>query len=154
MEDAAVQRLRLTQRPNTCTIVRMRMLVDANCFLAVVLDEPERAQIIEVTRGQALAAPEVLPYEIGNALSAMVKRGNVQEDEVPPVWERVQQIPVELRAVDIRKALHIATAYGIYAYDAYYLLGALELRLPLLTLDKGLARVARNLDIAIVEFHQ
>ena len=54
----------------------MDVVVDTVVFLAVVLDDPEKPRIIEITvdgDGAALA-PEIVPYEIGNALSAMVKR--------------------------------------------------------------------------------
>ena len=52
----------------------MRLVADTNIFLAVALDEPEKEQIIQATAGADIIAPEILPYEIGNALSAMVKR--------------------------------------------------------------------------------
>ena len=52
----------------------MDLVVDANIFLAVALNEPEKNQIIQLTAGARLIAPEVLLYEIGNALSAMMKR--------------------------------------------------------------------------------
>jgi predicted nucleic acid-binding protein len=45
----------------------MRAVVDTSALLAVVLNEPERANIIAATRGYDLHAPSLLPYEIGNA---------------------------------------------------------------------------------------
>lgn len=52
----------------------MNIVVDTNIFLASVLDEPEKQQIIELTMGSYIVAPTILPYEIGNALTALVKR--------------------------------------------------------------------------------
>ena len=49
------------------------IVADANVYLAVILNEPEKKSIIENTRGVTLISPEVLPYEIGNALTAMLK---------------------------------------------------------------------------------
>jgi len=39
--------------------------------LAVALDEPEKKRIIDLTSGVDVIAPKILPYEIGNALSAI-----------------------------------------------------------------------------------
>jgi predicted nucleic acid-binding protein len=129
----------------------MEIVADTNTFLAVALDEPERAQIVKLTKGHDLVAPEVLPFEIGNALTALMKRGILQAGEVMAVWDVVQGMPVDLRPVDIKMALDIALRFGIYAYDAYFLECALGLRLPLLTLDKGMKSVARELAIKVLE---
>ena len=129
----------------------MKIVADTNIFLAVALDEPERPRIVSMTVGCDLVAPEVLPFEIGNALTAMVKRGTLPATQVMPVWDTVRAIAVDLREVDIRASLNIATKFGIYAYDAYFLECALSLRLPLLTLDRSMRHVARELSIEILE---
>jgi len=51
----------------------MKLVADTNTFLAVVLNERERSGIIQTTTGYDLLAPDVLPFEIGNALSSMLK---------------------------------------------------------------------------------
>ncbi|PZD72223.1 hypothetical protein C1752_03809 [Acaryochloris thomasi RCC1774] len=56
----------------------MNIVADTNIFLAVTLEEESKDRIIEVTEGCSLYAPEILPYEIGNALSAMVKRHQIE----------------------------------------------------------------------------
>jgi len=50
----------------------MKIVADTNTFIAVALEEPEKRQIIQFTVGKELVAPEVLPFEVGNALTAMV----------------------------------------------------------------------------------
>jgi len=129
----------------------MEIVADTNTFLAVALDEPERATIVELATGHDLVAPAVLPFDIGNALTALMKKGVLQAKEVGMVWDAVQAIPVDLRAVDIKEALGIAVRFGMYAYDAYFLECALGLRLPLLTLDKAMKSAARELAIKVVE---
>ena len=59
----------------------MNIISDTNIFLAVALNEPEKDTIIELTSNVTAVAPEILPYEIGNALSAMIKRKQVTYDE-------------------------------------------------------------------------
>ena len=129
----------------------MRIVADTNVFLAVALDEPERAGILAATAECDLAAPDVLPFEVGNALTALVKKGILEPDEILSVWESVQRIPVELRRVNIPGALSIAVERNLYAYDAYFLQCAMALRSPLLTLDQRLRDVARDMGIRLLE---
>ena len=96
-------------------------------------------------------APEVLPFEFGNALTARLKKGVLKADEVGASWEAVGRIPVDLRHIDIASALRIATTFNIYAYDAYFLECAACLRSPLITLDTGMQRVARRMGIQVLE---
>jgi len=143
--------VRLDLKRGKRTIVQIKVVADTNTFLAVALDEPERAAILRATRNLQLVAPTILPFEIGNALTAMLKRGALTDNEVIPVWESVQRIPVELRDVDIRCALEIGIANNVYAYDAYFLECSISMRCPLITLDRRLGTVAQDLGISIPE---
>jgi predicted nucleic acid-binding protein len=129
----------------------MRIVVDTNAVIAVALDEPEKPWLIELTEQAELAAPAVLPYEVGNALSAMVKRNRLTPDEAAQAWRVVRRIPVELLDVDVAEALELAMARGIYAYDAYVLQCAAKASCPLLTLDRAMKRAAETLKIALLE---
>jgi predicted nucleic acid-binding protein len=129
----------------------MKIVADTNTFLAVALKEPEKAKIIQLTKGHDLVAPEVLPFEIGNALSAMLKKHTLNTSQVTSIWNTVQTIPVEYFRVDILAALELAAKCNIYAYDAYFLECAIRLRCPLLTLDRRLKVVAENNDVKIQE---
>ncbi len=129
----------------------MRVIADTSVFLAVALEEPEKERIVRLTKGYDLVAPDVLPFEIGNALSAMLKRRALNEEEAMDVWDVATTVPVALQKVDIRIALGIALRQQIYAYDAYFIECALKIQVPLLTLDHGLAQVARELGVTILE---
>ena len=129
----------------------MKITADTNTFIAVALNEPEKDRIIRLTEGNDLIAPDVLPFEIGNALTAMMKKNALKKEEVASAWDVVQHIPVDLRHTDIKSALNIAIKFNIYAYDAYFLQCADNLRSPLLTLDLGMQRVAREIGITILE---
>lgn len=129
----------------------MKIVADTNTFIAVALNEPEKDFIIKSTEGYDLVAPDVLPFEIGNALTSMMKRKTLQADEVASSWDIIQHIPVDLRCIDIKSALKIAMKYNIYAYDAYFLECADSLRCPLITLDLGMKRIAREMGITILE---
>ncbi|MEE4363049.1 MAG: type II toxin-antitoxin system VapC family toxin [Desulfotignum sp.] len=129
----------------------MKIIADTNTFLAVALYEPEREKIIRLTLGHDLVAPDILPFEIGNALSAMLKRKRIQPEELLPVWDVTQQIPVDLRSVNIREALKTASKFNIYAYDAYFIECAISLHCPLITLDQRMIEVARSMGVKIME---
>lgn len=129
----------------------MKIIADTNTFIAVALNQPEKGKIIKLSEGHDLIAPDVLPFEIGNALTAMIKKNALKKKELESAWEIVQQIPVDLRHTDIKSALRIAINFNIYAYDAYFLECAENLRSPLLTLDPGMQRVAQKMGITILE---
>lgn len=129
----------------------MEIVADTNIFLAVALDGPERKRILQLTSGTAAAAPEILPYEIGNALSAMVKRQKLTESEALQVEQSAMRVAVRLVSVDIQASLRIALTHNIYAYDAYFLQCALRLSRPLFTLDRRMKQVADQIGVKVVE---
>jgi len=81
----------------------------------------------------------------------MMKKNALNKENIVSVWEIVQKIPVDLRHTNIKAALNIAMKCNLYAYDAYFLECAQSLRSPLLTLDLGMQRVAREIGITILE---
>ncbi len=125
---------------------------DTNIFLATALDEPEKPGIIRLTADAGMiCAPEILPYEIGNALSAMYRRRKLTEDEATIALRITSGIPVRLMPVDVERALRIATDFGIYAYDAYFLECAKSNGGNLMTLDQQMKRVASQLGLRVLE---
>ena len=129
----------------------MDIVADTNIFLAVALSQPEKENIITLTSEASALAPEILPYEIGNALSAMVKRKQLTYDAALSAFKITSLIPVRLVAVDIQQALELAFKLNIYAYDAYFLQSAKSLSCPLITLDKKMKQVALDLNISLLE---
>ena len=128
----------------------MEIVADASAFLAVVLDEANRKWVIDKTSGLALISPEVLPYEIANALTAMKKKGRLTERETLRAFNISQRIPVRLVPIKIYDALKMAIKFNIYAYDAFYMQCCLETKLPLISLDNRMCEVAKSLSIKVV----
>lgn len=141
----------LKAQPRGCTIVQMKVVADTSVFLAVALEEPEKARILDLTRDAEICAPEILPYEIGNALSAMHKRRQLSRREAERVYRVTQQIPVRLLSVDIAKALSLALTSAIYAYDAFFLQCARAQACALLTLDRRMREVAADIGVDTLE---
>ncbi len=129
----------------------MDIIADTNIFLAVALNEPEKNDIIQLTSGGEIFSPEILPYEIGNALSAMAKRNKITQKEALSAQNKANSIPVRLININIHQALKLAMKFNIYAYDAYFLQAAKTLSRPLITLDKRMKKVANELNIELLE---
>ena len=126
------------------------MVIDTSALLAVLLEEPERPALIAVTAGSVLFAPASLPWEIGNALVAAIRRRRLTVVEAQRAWDSYESIPLRLVEVDIGKAVAVATELGLYAYDAYMLGLARARGLPLLTLDTKLSAAAKMSGITVV----
>jgi predicted nucleic acid-binding protein len=129
----------------------MEIVSDASAFLAVALNEVDRDWVIEKTSGCSIISPEVLPYEIGNALIAVRRKGRLNDREILRAFDISQRIAVRLVPVKVRDAMKMAIRFNIYAYDAYYLQCCIENRLPLISLDDRMCDVARSLEIKVVE---
>jgi predicted nucleic acid-binding protein len=129
----------------------MDILIDASALMPILIDEPEKDSIINLTKNCNLLAPLILPYEIGNALTSLKKRQILDDQKIIMVYNSFNKIPLRLLDVNIRNALVIACKYKIYAYDAYYLEVATRLKLPLLTLDELMRKVAMDLKLEILE---
>jgi predicted nucleic acid-binding protein len=130
------------------------LVVDASAVLAVLLDAPTRPALLRATEGCSLVGAPSLPWEVGNALMAGVRRRRLSAKAVYQAWASYQVVPVRLADIDARHALEIAVELDLYAYDAYVLETARAEHLPLLTLDGGLMRAAQRLDLRLVEFER
>lgn len=129
----------------------MEIVIDTAAVLAVLLEEPERPALLAATTGAVLFAPASLPWDVGNALVAAVRRRRLTAAQAEAGWTAYQAIPIRLVEVDIGRAMALATERGLYAYDAYMLELARNRGLPLLTLDAKLGDAARLAGIALVE---
>lgn len=129
----------------------MDIAIDTSVLLAVVLDAPERTRVVELTAGHSLVGPGSIPWEVGNAFSAMLKQQRLSISEAQKGMEISLSIPVRYASADFSNALALADKLTMYACDAYVLDCALRHNCPLLTLDIKLQRQARKLGIAVLE---
>ena len=128
----------------------MRITIDTSTVLAVVLNEPEKAQLIEITQDADLVAPMSLHWEIGNAFSLMFKKRRITFKEAITAIKLYQEIPIEIININMENSLEISHDYNIYAYDAYMLECATESKSSLLTLDHHLIEIANKMKIKIL----
>jgi predicted nucleic acid-binding protein len=129
----------------------MRIVIDTSAVIAVIGNEPSKQALVHATRGAALLAPSSVHWEIGNAFSAMLRRGRLRLAQAHKALRAYTEIPIRFVDVDLGDALAIAAELEIYAYDAYVLQSAATHRCPVLTLDAGLIRAGRKLGLDFLE---
>jgi predicted nucleic acid-binding protein len=128
----------------------MEILMDACAIMAVIVKEPERDLIIQLTKNAVMVSPDMISYEIANALTKMMKKKVIEKERMINAFNYFKKIPIKTIEIDIEKALEIAWEYKIYAYDACYLESAKRLDLPLLTFDANMIKVGKELGINIL----
>ena len=129
----------------------MDIVVDTSVIIATIANEPVKEQLIELTRGADLLAPHSVHWEIGNALSAMLRRRRITIDEAETALRMYRSIPVRFVDVELEDALRIADSLGIYAYDGYLIRCARKYNAPLISLDRRLVGSARQMKVKVLE---
>jgi predicted nucleic acid-binding protein len=129
----------------------MKLIIDTSILIAVLVTEPERDQIVSLTQNADLLAPQSVHLEIGNALSAMIKRKRISLDQAIKAITAYEKIPIRFVDVDLIKAIEIAGKYSLYAYDAYLIACAMHQRCSMMSLDQVLIQNAKNAGVAVVE---
>jgi predicted nucleic acid-binding protein len=132
----------------------MDVVIDTSALIAVIAGEPEKEKLIQMTSGAELIAPQSVHWEIGNALSAMMKRQIIVLSQAARAIEIYQRIPIRFVEVELEDTLEIVDKLNIYAYDAYLIRCAIKYKSPLLTLDQGLAEAAKELNVKLQEVEQ
>jgi len=128
----------------------MDIVIDTSALIAVIVDEPERNTIIKLTSGNTLIGPGSIPWEIGNAFSAMFKRQRITLDAAQKGLSIFESIPLRYIKPDFVNTVTISKQTNMYAYDAYFIDCAIRQKAPLLTLDKKLQSAAQSLNVQII----
>jgi len=129
----------------------MNIVIDTSALIAVIAGEPERTKIIEITHGNTLIGPGSIPWEIGNAFTAMFKQDRLTLEEAQKGLSIFKSIPIRYVETDFSNAVKLSKEINIYAYDAYFLDCAIRYKSPLLTLDKKLKEAANHLAVQTLE---
>lgn len=128
----------------------MDIVIDTSALIAVIVDAPERNAIITLTVGNTLIGPGSIPWEIGNAFSAMFKRQRLTLDEAQKGLFIFESIPLRYIKPDFVHAVEISKQTNMYAYDAYFIDCAIRQNAPLLTLDRKLQAAAQRFNVEII----
>ena len=132
----------------------MDLVVDTSAIIAVIADEPEKPAILAHTIDSNLIVPASVRWEIGNALSSMFKRGRITLVRARLAIRNYQRMRLRFVDVDLEQAVELSQEMDIYAYDTYVLVTALNLQLPLLTLDIRMAAIASQIGVRTLEVNR
>lgn len=128
----------------------MKIVIDTSVIIAVITNEKHKVKLVELTKGAELVAPSSLHWEIANAFSAMFKRNRIDLGKAKLAIQEYRKIPVQFYDVILDTTLDYSHHYDIYAYDAYFLICAKNLKVPLLSLDQLLIKKAEEIGIKVI----
>ena len=134
----------------------MTVVIDSSIALAWFLPDEDSIladeTLVTVTESGALVPP-LFSIEFGNGLVMAVKRERIDRDYRRRTFERVAELDLvtDREGADRVWAdtVELADLHGLTLYDATYLELALRTGLPLATLDKRLAKAARDTGILL-----
>ena len=119
------------------------MIVDASVILRAFFPDEAQAQAQAVVRDHVagrieLKAPDLLPYELTNAVWQAERRGRISSVQADEILQAMEGLQIDIQALDWAEMLPLARRYERSAYDAAYLVLAEKLGEPLITGDERL----------------
>lgn len=130
--------------------MEVEIVLDTSAIIAAIADEPDGDKVINLTENAILVCPNVISFEVANALTRMIRKRVVDKEKMNDLLKSFQKIPIKLFENDLEDVLEIAWSYKIYAYDAFFLNTAQSLNLPLLTFDDEMIAIGKELGINIL----
>lgn len=124
------------------------MIIDANVILRAFLPDEEQDQAQALIRDHVLghvhlAAPELVLYEVTNAVLQAVRRGRLTSDQADGILSSFEGLALTVKPVGWRAMFSIAQRLGRSAYDAAYLALAEADDQPLITGDTRMYNAVR-----------
>jgi predicted nucleic acid-binding protein len=131
------------------------IVVDASVVAAWVLPDEsseEADAVLQRVAAEGALAPELLWHELRNILLTAARRGRIPLPDIVPSLLRLRRLPIETINVggfaDAR-LIDLAERYRLTAYDAAYLLLALERGVALATADRALVSAAEAAEVGL-----
>lgn len=133
----------------------MTIVIDASVTLAWLLGETDSAEAcIRQSQRDGASAPAIWLYETLNGLAVATRRKRITVHNRATLVALVAQLDVDLDAPhglsDFTVVEALASAHGLTAYDAAYLLLAKRRGATLASLDSDLRAAARKEKIALL----
>ena len=119
------------------------MIVDASVLLSAFFPDEAQPQAQALLRQHAagqvrLKAPELIVYEVSNAVWQAERRGRIPEAQATEILQTTAALHIDLQPLEWGEMLPLARRFGRSAYDAAYLTLAEKLNEQLVTGDKRL----------------
>mgnify|MGYP001582794999 CR=1 FL=1 len=115
-------------------------IVDASAAVALLFHEDGSRAVALALEDAALAAPELLPFEVASACLKKLRRHPAIRGGLIAAFGILPSLGIRLMPVDQSAALLLAEKTSLSVYDASYLWLAQILGAELVTLDRRLER--------------
>jgi predicted nucleic acid-binding protein len=117
------------------------VIVDANVILSAFFPDEEQAQAQALIRDHVighveLTAPNLLLYEVTNAVIQARRQGRVSDRQAEDILSSFEKLSITLKPVAWQRMLPLALRFDRSAYDAAYLALAEVAGQPLVTGDR------------------
>ena len=127
----------------------MSFVLDASATVGWAFsDEVFKASLPALTHVQMshAIAPVLWQFEVASALHKTLKDGRLSHDQADSLLALLSTLDIRLppNLPGFARLLDLAKQFKLSSYDAAYLDLALELRVPIATLDQDLADAARS----------
>ena len=119
-------------------------VIDASALAAFLFGEPDAKNVIGEIKDYALAAPVLLSFELANVCLTKQRRHPTKREQLLASFHVFERMAIRYVDIQMVQALVLAEERKLTVYDASYLLLALQLGAPLVTLDKRLANAANK----------
>jgi len=115
-----------------------RIVVDTSYVLSWLLPDEKSPKSTK----EQLVAPELLVYEVINALKTSVRRKRITDDIAKQLLHEFESWNVQYFKIDNESVLNLAITEELSGYDASYVYLAKKIKCKLLTWDKKLRKLA------------
>lgn len=129
----------------------MIVTIDTSIVMSVLLEEQSKKAIVAQTQGAQLQAPPSLQWEVGNALSSLMRRNILNSSEASAAISVFERIPIRFAEIELGSVVELLERHSMWAYDAYVIECAKKYRTPLMTLDMAQSRIALEEGVEIIE---
>jgi predicted nucleic acid-binding protein len=111
------------------------------------------AMLDAIEAGASLEVPALWPVEVANALTMLVRRGKLMEDDrrtgLGWLGSLTVRVDLEMASLAFSKLSELASIHGLSVYDAAYLELADRRKLPLGCKDGPLRKAAKHAGVKI-----
>jgi predicted nucleic acid-binding protein len=139
-----------------------RFVLDASLSAAWFIPDPETDYALNVrgrlATGLTAVVPSIWATEMANTLLKSVRHKSLTEEAVEYALQQLEilvisgsRISVDPNLKSVREAYAVARRYQVSAYDGFYLQLAIDVGIPLATLDKGLRAAAVKAGVALLK---
>lgn len=134
-----------------------RYVLDCSAALSWLFEDessPMIDSLLDALPTSTAIVPDLWYIELANSLNVAIKRKRLDVKKVEQIIDRVLLLPIHVSSIHSNDVLtrvrKLAKQHGLSVYDAVYLDLALQLQMPLATLDEKLKTSAHQEGIAVI----